>query len=123
MEELINRLVANVGIDQATASNAIGIILGFLRKEGPADKVEAILAKLPGADALIAQADAAGGGGLAGMLGGGVMAVGAKLMSAGLGMGEIKSVSSEIIAYAREKAGAETVDEIVHAIPGLGQFV
>lgn len=123
MEELINRLVANVGIDQATASNAIGIILGFLRKEGPADKVEAILAKLPGADALIAQADAAGGGGLAGMLGGGVMAVGAKLMSAGLGMGEIKSVSSEILSYAREKAGSDTVDEIVHAIPGLGQFV
>lgn len=122
MDELIDRLVAHAGIDRATAEKAVGIILGFLRSEGPPDKVGAVLANLPGADALIEKHDT-GGGGLAGMLGGGVMAVGTKLMSAGLGMGEIKSVSSEILGYAREKAGDETVDDIVNSIPGLGQFV
>src|SRR5262245_65056539 len=48
MNELIGRLVANVGIDQATAEKAVGIILQSVVKEGPADKVEALLPKLPG---------------------------------------------------------------------------
>lgn len=122
MDELIDRLVAHVGIDRATAEKSVGIILGFLRSEGPADKVSAILASLPGAEDLIAAHDT-GGGGLAGMFGGGVMAVGSKLMGAGLGMGEIKSVASEILSYAREKAGSDTVDDIVNSIPGLSQFV
>ena len=37
--------------------------------------------------------------------------------------GEMQKVTSEIIAYSREKAGEETVGEIVGAIPGLGQFI
>lgn len=121
MDELIDRLVAQVGIDRSTAEKAVGIILGFLRSEGPADKVDALLARLPGSEQLISEHDT--GGGLAGMLGGGVMAVGTKLMSAGLGMGEIKSVAGEILAFGREKAGSETVDDIVASIPGLSQFV
>ena len=51
------------------------------------------------------------------------MGVGTKLMSAGLGMGQMQNVTREIIAFAREKAGEDTVGEIVGAIPGLGQFV
>jgi hypothetical protein len=54
MNELIARLVANVGIDQAAAEKSVGIILDFLKKEGPADKVQALIDKLPGAEALLA---------------------------------------------------------------------
>jgi hypothetical protein len=32
-------------------------------------------------------------------------------------------VTREIIAHAREKAGDDTVGEIVGSIPGLGQFI
>ncbi len=64
MDELIGRLVADVGIDRATAETAVGIILDFLVKEGPPDKVQPLLAKLPGADALIQKAAGEGGGGL-----------------------------------------------------------
>ena len=53
MDELIARLVADVGIDRATAEKAVGIILEFLVKEGPADKVQPLLAKLPGAEAVM----------------------------------------------------------------------
>ena len=51
MDEVIGRLVANVGIDRAAAEKAVGIILDFLAKEGPPDKVRSFLAKLPGAGA------------------------------------------------------------------------
>ena len=56
MDELIERLVADIGIDRAAAEKAIGIILDFLVKEGPADKVRPLLAKLPGAEALMQKA-------------------------------------------------------------------
>jgi hypothetical protein len=44
-------------------------------------------------------------------------------MAAGLDMGQVQTVTKEVIAYAREKAGEDTVGEIVGSIPGLGQFV
>jgi len=120
MNELIGRLVANTGIDQATAEKAVGIILQFLVKEGPADKVQALLAELPGAEALIRSAPPDEGGG---MFGGGVLAAGTRMMATGLSMGQVQAVTRETIAYAREKAGEDAVGEIVGAIPGLGQFV
>jgi hypothetical protein len=119
MDELIGRLVAEIGIDRPTAEKAVGIILDFLVKEGPADKVQPILAKLPGAQALIDKAAGASGGGLMG----GVMGAGMAMMSAGLSMGQVQSVTRSVIAYTREKAGEDAVGEIVAAIPGLAQFV
>ncbi len=122
MDELTERLVANVGIDKATAVLAIGAILGFLRSEGPADKVQSIIDQLPGAEAAIASAQSSSGG-IESLMGGGVMALGAKLMGAGLGMGEIQSVVREVIAFARDKIGPEAVGQIVEAIPGARQFI
>jgi hypothetical protein len=74
---------------------------------------------LPGAEALIEANQ--GGGGMFDM--GGVMGVGTKLMGTGLNMTQVQSVTKEIIAFTREKAGDEAVGEIVAAIPGLSQFV
>lgn len=118
MDELLDRLVANVGIDRATAEKAVGIILAFLLKEGPTEKVQALVNQMPGADAAMQAADSGGGSGM-----GGVMGVGTKLMAAGLGMTEMQSVTREIIAYSREKVGEDEVGEIVGSIPGLAQFV
>ena len=124
MDELIARLVADVGIDRATAEKAVGIILEFLVKEGPADKVQSLLAKLPGAEAVMQRAASEGeaGGMMAGAMGG-VMGAGMRMMSAGLSVGQVQSVTRAVIAYTREKAGEDAVGEIVAAIPGLAQFV
>ena len=124
MDELIARLVADIGIDRATAEKAVGIILDFLVKEGPADKVQPLLAKLPGAEALMQKTASEGdaGGMMAGAMGG-VMGAGMRMMSAGLSMGQVQSVTRAVIAYTREKAGEDAVGEIVAAIPGLAQFV
>jgi len=124
MDELIARLVADVGIDRAAAEKAVGIIFEFLLKEGPADKVQPLLAKLPGAEAVMQKAasESDAGGAMAGAMGG-VMGAGMRMMSAGLSMGQVQSVTRAVIAYTREKAGEDAVGEIVAAIPGLAQFV
>jgi hypothetical protein len=122
MEELVGRIVTNVGIERPVAERAVGIILDFLATEGPADKVPRLLARLPGATEAVEAARAeAGGGPFGGM--GGIMGVGSRLMSAGLEMGEIQGVTREIISYAREKAGDEDLNGIVDAIPGLSKFI
>jgi hypothetical protein len=122
MDELIARLVANVGVDKITAEKSVGIILDFLVKEGPPEKVQPLIDKLPGAQTLIdAQQARDTGGGMFAM--GGLMGAGTKLMGAGLSMGQVQSVTKEIIAYAREKIGEDAIGEIVGAIPGLSQFV
>ncbi len=123
MDELVARLVANVGVDRVAAEKAVGIIFEFLRKEGPADKVQALIDRIPGAQALMqAQegVDASGGGGFAM---GGIMGAGTKMMAAGLNMGQVQGVTREVIAYARETAGEDAIGEIVGAIPGLSQFI
>ncbi|CAN7699533.1 DUF2267 domain-containing protein [Bosea sp. LjRoot9] len=128
MDELISRIITVSGLDESLARKALGIILAFLQKEGPPAEIGQLMTSLPGAQEL---ADAEGGakGGLMGMVGGlmggggGVMALGGQLMGAGLSMGQIQSVSKEMFAVGREKAGEDTMGAIVGAIPGLGQFV
>ena len=123
MDELIERLTAKTGVDASVAEKAIGIILDFLAKEGPAETVHQLVAQMPGAEALLqsAQADSAAAGVTGGM--GGLMGAANRLMAAGLSMGQVQSVTQELVAYAREKAGEDTVGEIVGAVPGLSQFV
>jgi hypothetical protein len=127
MEDLVQRIAAAAGIDAGLATKAIGMILNFLQKEGPAAEVGQLIAALPGAEAAMAGAQGGGGmmGGLMGMMpgGGGVMGLGAQLMGAGLSMGQVQTVSKEMFAYGRETAGEDAMGAIVGAIPGLGQFV
>ncbi len=117
MDELIGRLVAKTGVSREAAGKAVGIILDFLQKEGPPELVQALLNRLPGAEALVQSSGGDGGG-----LFGGLMGVGTRMMGAGLSMGQVQAVTRETIAFAREKVGEDAVGEIVASIPGLGQF-
>lgn len=126
IEEFLNRVAAAAGIDQAQASTAVGHILAFLKNEGP-PQVAQLLSAMPGADALVAQSEAGGGGGglmgmMGGLMGGGIMGLGAKLMGAGLDMGQIQSVASELLSIGREQVGDDTMGQIVAGTPGLSQF-
>ncbi len=120
MDELIGQLAAKAGIDGAVAEKTIGIILGFLRSEGPSDKVQALIDKIPGAEAAIAASGKSGG--LGRLMGGGLMALGTKLMGLGLGMSEIQSVARELVRFGRDRIGAEQMGEIIKGTPGLSQF-
>jgi hypothetical protein len=120
MDELIGRLAARAGVDDAVAEKVIGIVLGFLRNEGPSDKVQALVDKIPGAEAAISASD--NGGGLASLMGGGLMAVGTRLMGLGLGMGDIQNIATELFRFGRDKIGADQMGEIITGTPGLRQF-
>lgn len=127
MEELVGRIARAAGIGEDVARQAITIILNFLNREGPSERVQQILAALPGAEDVI-EADGGGRGflgGLGGMLGGGMGAMAAlnELTSAGLDMTQVQSVTRELMDAAREQVGAEAVDDVVNSIPGLNQVL
>jgi len=122
MDDLIERVVTHTGVERPIAEKAIGIILDFLLKDGPTEKVQALVDQMPGANELVATERAAGGGGGFFSMGG-VMGAGQRLMAAGLSMGQVQSVTKEVVAYSREKAGEDAVGEIVGSIPGLSQFL
>lgn len=116
MEDLIAHIATETGVDPTAARHALGLILAFLREEGPKTEVDALFASLPGAEEAAAVAtDGEAGGGLMGLAG--------KLSGLGLGMGEMQAAGRQIFAYARAKAGDERVGQLVAAIPGLGQFL
>src|ERR1700748_3184275 len=120
MDELTGWLAAKAGIDDAVAEKTIGIVLDFLRKEGPADKVQVLIDKIPGAEAAISASGNSGG--FSRLMGGGLMALGTKLMGLGLGMGEIQNVARELFRFGRDKIGADQMGEIIARTPGLSQF-
>jgi hypothetical protein len=127
MEELIARVTEKTGLEASVARKAIGIILAYLQKEGPANEVGQLVAALPGAEDAIssAQGDSSGGGimGMMGAMGGGVLALGGQLMGIGVSMGQMQPLGKELFAYGREKAGEDVMGPIVGSIPGLSQFV
>ena len=125
MNELIARITKVTGLDAATTEKAIGIILAYLKKEGPPTEVNQLLAAMPGSEAAAAQAGGGGGGlmGMVGSMGGGVMALGGQLMGIGVSMGQMQPLGRELFAYGREKAGEDVMGPIVGSIPGLSQFV
>ena len=124
MNQLVQQIADQVGIDPATAEKALGMMLAFLKKEADGTAVEQMLAAIPGANELAAAADTGGGGLLGSLLGGaGIMGLGQQLMGAGLGMGEITALAKQTIQAARQHAGDDVVDQVVASVPGLGQFV
>ena len=95
MDELIGRLARKAGIGDAVAEETVGIIPGFLRDEGPSDKVQALIDGIPDAEAVIV---------------------------ATWGIGEIHDVARELFRFGHDKIGADRIGEIVAGTPGLSQF-
>lgn len=126
MDLLIAQIVKKTGLDQALVRKALQIVLSFVHHEGPEEDVKALFAKFPGANALLQRSGATDDvGGLGKIFGGGLGALGAfnALTTAGLTMPQIQIVIQETIAFAREAAGDELVDNVVEAIPGLSQIL
>lgn len=127
MEDVLNRIAAQTGLSVDTVKEAVGHILTYMKAEGTDPAVDTMIAETPGAsDAILAAANGGGGGGMMGgvmgAFGGGIMALGSKLMGLGLDMGQIRMIATELVTFAREHAGADTVDRVIATTPGLSQF-
>lgn len=78
MQEIIDKIAAQAGIDPATADKAVAMIVGFIASHAPAEYVDMVKQYVPGFDQMAAAGAAhteaaaaeAGGGGLMGALGG-----------------------------------------------------
>ncbi|NEW98539.1 DUF2267 domain-containing protein [Rhodopseudomonas sp. BR0G17] len=121
MDELIERLADKAGLEKSVADKTIGIILAFLRNEGPQEPVQALIDSIPGAEAAI-EAAGSSRGGLSRLIGGGVMAMGTKLLGLGLGMSQIQTIARELFKAGRDRIGAEKMGAIIEGTPGLRQF-
>ena len=120
MDELTGWLASKAGIEDAVAEKTIGIVLGFLRSEGPYDKVQALIDKIPGAEAAISASE--NNSGLSKLMGGGLMAVGSRLMGLGLGINDIQNITRELFRFGRDKIGEDQMRAIIAGTPGLSQF-
>jgi hypothetical protein len=125
MQDVLNRIAAETGLTPEKAMEAVGHILNYMKNEATDPAVETMIAETPGAEAAMASAGGGGGGlmgSVMGAFGGGIMALGAKLMGMGLDMGQIRMIATELVTYAKANAGAETVDRVIATTPGLSQF-
>ena len=138
MEELIQRITAATGLDAGVVQQAIGTILGFIKKHAPEGPMSELLNAIPGGEEAVATEAAApaGGGGLMGAIGGlmgglggaaggagGLMALAGQLSAKGMDMSQIKTTGQEILKYGQEQLGPEKIQEIAKNIPGLSSMV
>lgn len=121
MDELLARLQQKAGIGPEAGRKAVQAVLSYLDKNAPAPQMAKLYAAVPGSKELAAEKK--GGGGLFGMLGGGLMGVYSQLTAAGLSTTQMQQAGGEILAFAREKLGDATVDDIANSVPALRQLL
>ncbi len=153
MQEMIDRIAADTGVDPALAHKATAMIVNFIVGHAPAEYVDTIRRHVPDLDQTAAigaaHAEAApasggglmgalgglmGGGGLSGALGGllggsdqgglgAAMAMLGRLQNDGLDLGQVQSIAGGLVDQLRRVAGDEVVDKMVADLPGVGRFL
>lgn len=113
MDELITNLVTATGLDSDTIKTALGLIISFIEREDRAQKATPMIDQIDGARAL---ASTHGGRG-------GIFVLFTALSGIGLGLGEIKTVATGFMEFAKARFGAEQVDQVLRGIPALTQFL
>ena len=126
MQDFIQSVTSRFGISEGQAQSATAAALNFLKEQGGQD-ADNLIAKIPGASSVMQSSTTGqgGGGGLLGGLGGLAGKLGgaggalAALQASGLDMGQAKSFASMLIDYAKQKAGAEQVEQVLSKVPAL----
>ena len=128
MQEFINSVVNQLGVNEETAQSATGKALKLLKDHG-GDATTKLLSALPGAEGLIGAADSGSGGGLGASLGGlgsaltgklgGTAGALAALQGSGLDAGKMGSFVKMLVDYAKQKAGVELVDQVLEKVPDV----
>ncbi|GDX38100.1 hypothetical protein LBMAG20_03150 [Methylocystaceae bacterium] len=126
MEEFLNLVRQEIGVDENVAKLAVGHVLAFLQKECPEGALTEFFDKVPGAKALIELVESetvSGASVLGGLFSTGLMGLASKLNTLGLDMSQIQKLAHEIFKYAETILGKERVEVLAGSIPGLSQFI
>ncbi len=126
MEEFLNLVRQEIGVDENVAKLAVGHVLAFLQKECPEGALTEFFDKVPGAKALIELVESetvSGASVLGGLFSTGLMGLASKLNTLGLDMSQIQKLAHKIFKYAETILGKERVEVIAGSIPGLSQFI
>jgi hypothetical protein len=131
MQEIINAIAQDAGMNVQTATLIVGTILAFIQKEAPQDVVARILAAFPDAGTVIAQSQTAtantgGLGGLVGRIGaalggkaGDAMTLVSQLLATGVTMTQLETAGTTLIKGVREEAGPKVVTDLLKHVPEL----
>ncbi len=130
MDEFLQMAAEQLGLDQASIGNVVGIVLGFLKDNAPGEEMQSLFDNLPGAQELIdgIQSGDSGGllgeaaGALGGLLGdkGEALEALAQLKETGLQSGQIGDVLALFKTFASEKVGPDLIEKIMSNLPDLG---
>ncbi len=139
MDELIERLTSQLGIDSSVASSATGKAMALVKEHAGDDLFAKISGAIPGlgeaADAGAAPAEGEdGGGGLLGSLAGAASSLlgdsagdavelSSSLGAAGLDTGQIAGFASTVIEFLKEKVGEELIDQVLEKVPMLKALI
>ena len=139
MDELIQQLTAKLGIDESVANAATGKAMAMVKEHAGDDLFGKIASAIPGAsDVAEAGAEEAlpseGGGGMLGSLAsmassalggsaGSGLELGAALGDAGLPTDKMGSFVSTIVAFLKDKAGDEVMDQVMDKFPMLKTLI
>src|SRR5271170_555230 len=117
MDNLIARVASAADTTPDVARKAVALVLDFIKREAPPSAIDALLAKAPALNAIVASIASTAGEGMGATLkglmgtgagamgGGGLMALGGDLMGLGLTMDQVQTIGKLVFAYAREKCG------------------
>lgn len=128
MQEFIQAVMSQLGVNENQAQSATGGLLQFLKNQADGNEVHTLISKLPGAEDLMKSVGSGspGGGGLLGGLGaaiGGTAGGSAGLLSllqgSGLGGGTAGSFVKMFVDYAKQKAGPDLVEQVLAKVPAL----
>lgn len=122
MDDLIDRIATQANIEHDLAEQAAGQIFALLRQHGEPNETAAMMAAIPGADALADKFPPEAGGFLT-RLGGPALAAYAQMSALGLDGDQIEVVGRAILTHAKQKAGEDTVEAAIRSVPGLGQYL
>lgn len=121
-----------LNVPEDSAKSATGGVLDAIKGQVSGGDFSELLSKVPGAEGLVgATAPSGGGGGMAGLLGAAVSAVGgdkaagaagliAAITKSGIGAGEAPSFMTMLMDYLKKQAGEAIMGKIMSQVPGLG---
>lgn len=139
MDEFIQLAVQQLGIKESGAKKATGGVLSLLKQHAPAADFQQLIAKLPGADALMNEAQGGGGGGggvaagVGGMLGslnemlggkgGSALSVAALLEQSGLSADKLGGLVTMLAGFIEGKAGRGLLDKVLGSVPEIRKLI